>query len=101
MGVASLLDLDLKALLDRLESRTGVRLPWRVVEIYLDEEHDLLFIRFKEPRKTEVGEPLELKSIVTLFTDEESGEVTAIEVIGLSKLLEELGFHGTTTRDYL
>jgi hypothetical protein len=87
MGVTSLLDLDLKTLLDRLELKTSVRLPRRVVEVYLDEGQDLLFIRFKKPQKIEVSEPLTLNSIVTLFTDEETGEITAIEVIGLSKLL--------------
>jgi uncharacterized protein YuzE len=92
MSVTSLLDLDLKALLDRLESRTGLKLPRRVIEVYLDEKHDLLFIRFKEPQRVEVGEPLATNTIVTLFTDEESGEVTAIEILGLSGLLEELRF---------
>jgi hypothetical protein len=29
--------------------------------------------------------------VVTIFTDEESGEVTAIEVIGLEDLMNELG----------
>ena len=41
MGVTSLLDLDLKTLLDRLELKTSVRLPRRVVEVYLDEGQDL------------------------------------------------------------
>jgi hypothetical protein len=92
MSVTSLLDLDLKVLLDRLESRAGLKLPRRVIEVYLDEKHDLLFIRFKEPRGVEVGEPLATNTIVTLFTDEESSEVTAIEIVGLSGLLKELRF---------
>jgi hypothetical protein len=58
----------------------------------VDEKHDLLFIRFKEPRRLEVGEPLLTNTIVTLFTDEESGEVTAIDIVGLSGLLKELKF---------
>jgi hypothetical protein len=55
----------------------------------LDTKHDLLFIRFREPRGVEVGEPLPLKMPVTLFTEEDTGEVTALEVIGISKLLIE------------
>jgi len=46
----------------------------------------------KEPRRLEVGEPLLTNTIVTLFTDEESGEVTAIDIVGLSGLLKELKF---------
>jgi uncharacterized protein YuzE len=92
MSVTSLLDLDLKALLDRLESKAGLKLPRRVIEVYLDEKRDLLFIRFKEPQRAEVGEPLATDTIVTLFTDEGSGEVTAIEIVGLSGLLKELRF---------
>jgi len=69
-----------------------LKLPRRVIEVYLDEKHDLLFIRFKEPWRVEVGEPLATNTIVTLFTDEESGEVTAIEILGLSGLLKELRF---------
>jgi hypothetical protein len=64
--------------------RAGLKLPRRVIEVCLDEKHDLLFIRFKEPRGVEVGEPLAINTIVTLFTDEESSEVTAIEIVGLS-----------------
>jgi len=66
-----------------------VKLPRDVIMTYLDTEHDLLFIRFREPRGVEVGEPLPLKTPVTLFTEEDTGEVTALEVIGISKLLIE------------
>ena len=52
----------------------------------------MLLIRFKEPRRVEVGEPLATNTTVTLFTDEETGEVTAIEIVGLSGLLKELRF---------
>jgi hypothetical protein len=72
-----------------IEERTGVKLPRDIIETYLDTEHDLLFIRFREPRGVEVGEPLPLKMPVTLFTEEDTGEVTALEVIGISKLLRE------------
>jgi hypothetical protein len=58
----------------------------------LDEKHDLLLTRFKDPRRVEVGEPLATNTIVTLYTDEESGEVIAIEILGLSGLLKELRF---------
>jgi len=50
----------------------------------------MLFIRFKEPRNTEVGEPLEMKAITTLFTEEGTNEITALEIIGISELLKGL-----------
>jgi len=56
----------------------------------LDVEYDMLFIRFKEPSKAEVGELLQTKAIVTLFSEEESNEITALEIIGISELLKEL-----------
>lgn len=91
VGIASLLDLDLKKIIDGIESRCGIKLPREVIEVYLDREQDLLFIRFREPKSIEVGEPLSTKAVVTIFTDEGSGEVTAIEVIGLEDLMNELG----------
>jgi hypothetical protein len=93
MVVKSLLDIDLRELLRFIEERTGVKLPRDIIETYLDTEHDLLFIRFREPRGVEVGEPLPLKTPVTLFTEEGTGEVTALEVIGISDLLSELGIN--------
>jgi len=91
VGIASLLDLDLKKIIDGIESRCGIKLPREVIEVYFDREQDLLFIRFREPKSIEVGEPLSTKAVVTIFTDEESGEVTAIEVISLEDLMNELG----------
>jgi hypothetical protein len=91
MRISSLLDIDLRILIEAIEKKTGVKLPRKVIEAYLDDEHDLLFIRFKEPEKVEVGEPLPTEAITTLFTDEDTNEVTALEIIDLSELLRELG----------
>jgi hypothetical protein len=90
MDVKSLLEIDLEKLLSNIEEKFGMKLPRRVIEVYLDVKHDMLFIRFKEPSKTEVGEPLQTKAIVTLFSEEESNEITALEIIGISELLKEL-----------
>jgi len=91
MRISSLLDIDLRILIEAIEKKTGVKLPRKVIEAYLDDEHDLLFIRFKEPEKMEVGEPLPTEVITTLFTDEDTNEVTALEIIDLTELLRELG----------
>jgi hypothetical protein len=90
MNVRSLLEIDLKKLLSNIEEKFGIKLLRRVIEVYLDAKHDMLFIRFKKTSKTEIGEPLQTKAIVTLFSEEESNEITALEIIGISELLEEL-----------
>ena len=90
MGLESLLRADLGKLLERIGEARGAKLPEKVVEAYLDAERDLLFVRFKKPSGPEVGEPLPTKAFVTLFTEESTGEITALEAIGLSELLKEL-----------
>jgi len=90
MGIASLLELDLKKILDLIERKYNIKLPKRVIEVYLDDTHDLLFIRFKEPQGIEAGEPLPTRIIATIFIEEKTGEITALEIVGLSDLLEEL-----------
>jgi len=88
--VGSLLEINLEWLLTSIERRCGLKLPRRVVEAYLDTDHDVLFVRFKEPSKAEVGEPLETEVVAILFTEEGTDEITALEVIGVSELLREL-----------
>jgi uncharacterized protein YuzE len=86
----SLLQVDLRKLLGKIGEARGAKLPEKVVEAYLDAERDLLFIRFKEPEGVEVAEPLPTETPAFLFTDERTGEVTALEVVGASELLKEL-----------
>ena len=88
--MGSLLEINLEGLLTSIERRCGLKLPRRVVEAYLDMDHDVLFVRFKEPSKAEVGEPLETEAVAILFTEEGTEEITALEVIGVSELLREL-----------
>jgi hypothetical protein len=44
--VGSLLEIDLEKLLLSIENRCGIKLPRKVIEAYLDVEHDMLFIRY-------------------------------------------------------
>jgi hypothetical protein len=90
MGLESLLQVDLRKLLEKVGEARGAKLPERVVEAYLDGERDLLFVRFKEPEEAEVAEPLPTETPAFLFTDERTGEATALEVVGASELLKEL-----------
>jgi hypothetical protein len=90
MSLKTLLELDLKKLIDSLERKCGIKLPGEVIEVYLDRDHDLLFIRFSEPDEQEVGEPLSTRILVTIFTEEKTGKITALEIIGISDLIKEL-----------
>jgi len=90
MSLKTLLELDLKKLIDSLERRCRIKLPREVIEVYLDRDHNLLFIRFSEPDEQEVGEPLCTRTLVTLFTEEKTGKITSLEIIGISDLLEGL-----------
>ena len=90
VSLESLLQVDLRKLLGKIGEARGAKLPEKVVEAYLDAERDLLFVRFKEPEGAEVAEPLPTETPTFLFTDERTGEVTALEVVGASELLKEL-----------
>jgi len=87
MAVKTLLELDLRELLQHVERLCGVELPRRVIEVALVED-SMLYVKFREPRGLEVGEPLH--PLIHVFKDSESGEVTALEIIDLDRLLSEL-----------
>ena len=85
----SLLQLDIEKILALIEKKAGVKLPRRVIEISLSDS--LLHIRFAHPETREAAvEPLPLRTPVFLFRDEETGEPTALEILDISQLLEEL-----------
>ena len=86
----TLLDIDIKSLLRRLEEASGTRLPKDVIEVSL--VRNVLHVRFSYPRGAEVEvEPLDLKTPAFLFRDSETGDVTAVEVVDVDELLKELG----------
>ena len=68
----------------------GIILPRRVTEAYLDSKAEILHIRFSEPKRVECGEPLPLKTLATIFRDEDTNEITAIEILKPEDLLNEL-----------
>jgi hypothetical protein len=86
----TLLDIDLRSLLRRLEEASRTKFPKEVVEASL--VRNVLHVRFSYPRGAEVEvEPLDLKTPVFLFRDCETGDVTALEVLDVDELLKELG----------
>lgn len=90
MAITSLLDIDLRSIIEGIERTCKIILPRRIIEAYLDPRAEILHIRFSEPRRMESGEPLPLKTLTTLFRDEDTNEVTAIEILKPEELLNEL-----------
>jgi hypothetical protein len=90
MAITSLLDIDLRSLIEGIERACGIVLPRKVTEAYLDSKAEILHIRFSEPRRMECGEPLPLKTLATIFRDEDTNEITAIEILKPEDLLNEL-----------
>ena len=88
--VSSLLDIDIRSIIEGIEAACDINLPRSVREVYLDPENKLLYIRFQEPKRIETGEPLPLKSMATLFRDEDTDDITAIEILNVEELLKEL-----------
>lgn len=84
MVTASLLDLNVDEVLAQVESYAHVKLPRVVIEVSLESNLKMLCIRFKKPTKTELGEPF--GAGIHLFTDSETDEITALEVIDLERL---------------
>ena len=82
--------LNIEKVLSFVEKRSGRKLPRDFREIDIDEDMNILFIRFREPESVEIGEPLDTKAVAILFTDEKSGEITALEVVELSTFLREI-----------
>ncbi|PNV78632.1 MAG: hypothetical protein C0200_00055 [Thermoproteota archaeon] len=88
--VSTLLAINLASLLEALEERTRIKLPTTVIEVSLAE--GVLHIRFSHPKTREADvEPLPLKTPAFIFRDEETGEITALEILDLGEALRELG----------
>ncbi len=87
MVETSLLELDLKKILRRVEELSGIRLPKVVLEATLEPELGILYVRFGRPKVGELGEPVH--PAIHIFRDSETGEIAAVEVLEPSKLLNE------------
>jgi len=84
MATTSLLKLDVDEILGKVEKHTGVKFPRDVIEVSLEPKLKLLCIRFKKPVKAELGEPL--RPGIHLFTDRDTEEITAVEIVDLERL---------------
>jgi hypothetical protein len=68
----------------KLEKPTLVEFPRDVTEVSLEPKLNMLCIRIRKPSKAELGEPLHPG--IHLYTDKDSKEITAVEIIDLDKL---------------
>jgi hypothetical protein len=84
MVTASLLELNVDEILGKVERRTRVKLPRDVIEVSLEPKLKMLCIRFKKPTVAELGEPL--RPGIHLFTDRDTLEITAVEIVDLERL---------------
>ncbi len=76
MKNSSLLDVDLRIVVEALPTGDATR------------------TRFSHSKDPEIdAEPLSTRAQAFLFRDAETNEVTAMEVIGVNRFLEELGLH--------
>jgi len=85
----SLSNIDLKMLLEKLERKMKIKFPKEIISTSFVE--NTLHIRFTYPktRETYVESP-PLKTPVFLFRDEETREITAIEILDIDEALIEL-----------
>jgi len=67
-----------------VEKLTGVKFSRDIIEVSLEPKLKMLCIRFKKPGKAELGEPL--YPGIHLYTDKDTKEITAVEIIDLDKL---------------
>jgi len=84
MVTTSLLKLNVDELLGKVERLTGAKFSRDVIEVSLEPKLNMVCIRFKKPSKAELGEALHPG--IHLFTDRDTREITAVEIVDLEKL---------------
>jgi len=90
MAVQDILRLDLKKIINYVRNvvrrNLEIPLPDKVIEVAIEPELDVLFIRFDKPEGVETGEPLEPN--VHVFTD--GKKVTALEIHDVESFLSSV-----------
>ena len=86
MATTSLVTLDLEKLISKVERITNLGLPQRVLEATLEPDIDLLCLRFKKPRKAELGEPVH--PLVHVFREKACRGITAVEIVNPEALIK-------------
>ena len=87
MTSRTILDLDLRKILSRIERRYGVKLPRSVQAVDYGERGDL-YIRFRHVEKP-IGEPTE-DGLTIFFYDDHGGRRTvAVEILDVTELMRD------------
>ncbi len=86
MASKTILDLDLRKILTRVEERYKVRLPRTVLAVDYGERGDL-YLRFKHVERP-VGEPSK-DGLVIFFYKGNDGQVVAIEIMDQAQLMRK------------
>jgi hypothetical protein len=84
MVTSSLVELNIGALLGKVEQTGHLKLPKKVIEVTLEPDLDMLCIRFVKPSKAELGEPL--GSGIQIYRDMGTRKVTAVEIVNFENL---------------
>jgi hypothetical protein len=81
----TILDLDLRKILSKLEQRYEVKLPRTVLAVDYGEHNDL-YIRFRHVERP-VGEPSN-DGLVVFFYEDHGDHAVAVEILELSQLFQ-------------
>lgn len=87
MGETSLLELNVKKIILNVERLIGIGIPRNVIEISILPKEQILYVRFSEPKNSELGEPIH--PLIHIFRDERTKEITAMEIINFQKFVKE------------
>jgi len=81
--VDSIIELDLKTILERVEERYGLKLSRKVVMVDYDEKLGTLFVKFKHSDIVD-GEPA--SDGLVIFHYGKGDELVAIEILDVTKI---------------
>jgi hypothetical protein len=81
--VKTLLDIDIRKVLERVEEKYGVKLPRKVVTVDYGDDVGDLFVRFRHVGHAE-GEPTEDGRVIVYY--DKRGNVVAVEITDITTL---------------
>ncbi len=88
MTSRTILDLDLRKILSRLERRYRIKLPRNVQAVDYGERAGDLYIRFRHIERP-VGEPTEDGLAVFFYEENGGNQAVAVEVLDLTRLMRD------------
>ena len=86
MTSRTILDLDLRKILSKVERKYKVKLPRGVLAVDYGERNDL-YIRFRHVEKP-VGEPTEDGLLIFFYDDHDDG-TAGVEILDLNRLMQK------------